>query len=354
MLVIVGCSHGSSSTALDGGVPGDDLATATNPPNGPCRLKVIGGDDIFVNSWCLLSPGALTVDDLALTVVGAAGLVRINKTNGAQAIIAGAGGSPHLDGTLADGGDELFVSGFASNGASAIFAVPRAGGTVRIVVATGTTIPQNAHVASIAVDAANIYWLTDGVWKAPRAGGGPPTRVGAVVPAEQGPLSGQLVVGADALYFTRPSAGEVDRQPFDGSASSVIATGNTPGPIAVAGNTVYWIEVGRLGVDCSATDGAIRSWSAGTLQTWAQSLTGASALAPVAGGIVWTESGAECNGSGAAGVVRSLTAPGGTPTPIATGQLFPQAIVSDGSQLYWDIISLYDGNGAILRVPLAP
>lgn len=353
VLLAVGCRDRSGITVGDGGVPGDDLATIVNPATGPCHLVVEHGNDVYADGWCLQSPGALAIDPASVTAVAAPGLVRIDKATGAQTILAGAGGTPRLDGALADGGDELFFSAVGADGMNAIFAVPRGGGQVRTVVATGATIPQYDRVWSIALDASNVYWLAGGVWSAPRAGGGTPARVGGAVAVSASIGDPSLVVGADALYYTRPGAGEIDRQPLDGSPASVVATGRTPGPLVVAGDTIYWIEVGTPGADCSPTDGALRSWSpSGGAKTWASGLAGARDLTLAGGGVVWTEAGAVCNIQPPIGTVQSVSAPAAAPSKIADGQLLPQAIVSDGTNLYWVIVSAYDNNGAIVHAPL--
>jgi hypothetical protein len=349
---VLGCNHGLPFS------PGSPDLGSQAPGN--CNLTIHDGapTTVTVAGWCVSSPGRMVVDQASVTVVsrdvvsGLGTLVRIDKASGAQTLLVGKAGDPGLDGTLADGGTELFFAACDAGKHCSIFAVPPAGGALRTVAASDASVVDTYHATfDLAVDAANVYWLTDGIWSAPRAGG-VARRLGDGAAANDRPFAG-IAVDASAVYATRPSAGIVIRQPLDGSAATTLATGQaTPSRIVVAGGTIYWLEYGTTETDCVRSDGTIDAWSSGSERSLATGLAGAS-FAVVGGKLVYAAVGAFCNAvSAPLGSINELSLPASAPAEVAHAQLLPGNVASDGTEVYWTVVSDYDGTGAIVHAAL--
>ena len=337
-----------------------DGSPSGNPPSGPCSLATLNGGTVSVQGWCLRNPGRMVIDNDAVTVVSQAigdspgTLVRIEKAKGAQTMLVGKAGDPTPDGTLADGGTELFFAGCDMGKHCGIFALPHGGGPVRMVAASDDSVANTFGTAfDLAVDANVVYWVTDGIWSAPRAGG-VAKRLDAGAGAGAADRFSSIAVDASAVYATRPGDGSVVRQPLDGSAAGALVTGQrAPTRITAAGGTIYWLEWGTVGVDCTPGDGALDAWSNGAEKSLVSQLAGVSDLALVGGKAVYSSLGRFCNvHDSPIGSIRALTLSTGTSVEVAAAQLQPGNVASDGNDVYWTVVSTFDGSGAILHAPL--
>jgi hypothetical protein len=225
-----------------------------------------------------------------------------------------------------------------------IMSVPVTGGTPTVVVS------NQDYPWAIAADATNIYWTNydnDG------AVSGGDTTAGQVL---QAPLGGGTVttlatgledpygiaVDADNVYFTTYGGGKVKKVPIGGGAVTILAQGlNAPCYIAVSGGNVYWANYGDGTVQMISTSGT----APGTPTTLATDLAGDNANGiAVSGGTVFYAA------SNDPGDIYSVSAAGGTPTAIASGQDDPWGLATDGTNVYW---TDNDDPGDLVFVPIA-
>jgi hypothetical protein len=249
---------------------------------------------------------------------------------GGGAVVTLASGD-RLSGIAVDGTNVYWVAGTSDGSSGAIMKVPSGGGTATLLDSREGTPTHLAvdgsyaywveqmegsivrmplsggapeTVASVdlpwqfTLTDTDVYWLDNGLMKAPKAGGTPV----ALTPMDHQffslPTAG-LAVDATTVYFTSgPPAGTsgVDAVPSGGGAVTLLAAGPQPssgGPIAIDATRVYW------------ADGS------------------AVYAAPLAGGAV---------------------------TTLAVGQQNVDAIAVDATRLYW----LVNGDtGSLLMLPLA-
>jgi hypothetical protein len=79
----------------------------------------------------------------------------------------------------------------------------------------------------------------------PDAGAGP-TMLASAPGCGTDPGSIDLVVAEGALFWTEKMTGTVNSVPTRGGSKTVIATGQmSPGPLAVDGTSIYWVEAGK-------------------------------------------------------------------------------------------------------------
>ena len=203
-------------------------------------------------------------------------------------------------------------------------------------------------------DAQSVYWLADGIWSAPRAGG-TATRIydtggDAAAPSR---VAGALAVHGSALYAALPDAGTVLTMGLDGSGATALSTGEAnPTRVVSSGSAVYWLDLGTPGIDCTPDDGSLRAWSGGSASTLVQGIGGGADLAIAGGAVLFTADGRYCNVPGLVGSVTEVTLATSAQTALAAQQLGPQTVVTDGVDVYWTVVSDWDLSGAIVHSTL--
>jgi hypothetical protein len=280
-------------------------------------------------------------------------LIRIDKATSTQTVLVGNAGDPTPDGlTLADGGDELFFGGCAAIHSCAIYAIPRAGGSLRQVIQIdpSTLTPGRGAAAGLAVDSSSVYWTDGGIWSTPRTGG-VATRLDKGMPPFS-PGSGgfaDIAVDTEAAYvrFYGDTQG-VERIPLDGSAPSIAST--TPHyafNLLTSGGLAYWVRSDGTSADCPSSGDEIMSWSgSGAPTSLVENLYGVSALAVYGSTVLWGSLSHSCNYQAPAGGITRVKLPSTIAFAVAWGLLEPSWFASDGTDLYFVV------NGGVGRVPL--
>jgi len=116
-----------------------------------------------------------------------------------------------------------------------IFSTPRAGGAV-----TTLAVAQQPS-AGLAIDDANVYWCANSsqasvIMSTPKTGGPSVT----LVPDQIG--ASQLATDGQNLYWTNPLAGAVMKVPVAGGSPVTIAVVSDPGAIVLDDTSVYWAQ----------------------------------------------------------------------------------------------------------------
>ncbi len=244
------------------------------------------------------------------------------------------GALPLLPTVLASGQDR--PTGIATDGTSVYWAT--LGGDVMKVDKSGgtpATIASGQIAArEIAVDSTNVYWTGYGtgtwaVMKVPLSGG-PPTMVASAL----SPTG--LAVDATTIYWSdwgvgSETDGEIMKVPIAGGEITTLASGvRAPEGIAVDATNVYWPS----GDFYSPIMKVAISGGAAAPVTPSQDVP--LSVAVFESNIFWTSKGTTLDYHQLdKGYVMKAPLVGGTPIELATGQLRPRSIVTDGSYAYW-------------------
>jgi hypothetical protein len=281
-----------------------------------------------------------------------------------------------------------------------------AGACQPVVLASGQVAP-----GAVALDGANVYWLTTGapsasnpwtgsVMKMPKAGGSPTAIITPAIDPEACNHPVELVVTGASIFWTthgQPPTGSttytggVYAAPLSGgSDTGVYFNGTWAGSIINDATNLYWIYFGGSGTggtplimkraisggapstlatlasggpnpSALATDGVNVYWpdpASGTISKAAISGAGSSAIAwvqpnpvritYVGGRIYWTNQGTSATGF-ADGAVMTMATTGGTPTAFASSQQMAYWIVNDGTSLFWVTNTMRN----VMRAPIA-
>jgi hypothetical protein len=253
-----------------------------------------------------------------------------------------------------------------------IRSVPIAGGAAT-VLATGQAWP-----ISVAVDSTFVYWVNAGsatgtwsVMKVPIAGGV------AVSLASGANVATSLALVNGVLFWVTASAERVQilpgtdlqqtvftsttllSMPVGGGTPATVATGVTTslpypddgGDFARAGTLladatrVYWSDGNSQVLAVSATGGSPTVLASGQVHPLGLALDGQN--------LYWVNHGSGWPSGSADGAVLKVALSGGAPIAMATSQNAPVAVAVDGTSIYWTTSTLGNHMGTVAQMPLA-
>ena len=266
---------------------------------------------------------------------------------------------------------------WVDSGSDTLVSVPVTGGTpaARSSLGPGTF--------TVAVDTANLYWVSDTqVVKLPLAGG-QPIELAAVPVDANGSFTANtafdVAIDGEYLYYIDNHVGEVRKVPLAGGQPIVLASGEVggygvavddtnvywtirsgsgsirmipkgggapltlasgqanPTDLAVDATNLYWVNGGQTGGDGSVVKMPLKGGPALEL---ASAQTRPNAIAIDARSVYWVDSGTIINNSGVLtsipdGMVMSVPLNGGTPVVLAQGDNQPVALGIDATHVYW-------------------
>jgi hypothetical protein len=255
----------------------------------------------------------------ALVLAVIASLAACGSTNEAR--------SPTVNDGAGDGG---------SDGAGASGGQPPCGssGPMRLATATRPT--------AIALGGGNVYWIDSvlgTVNEVPACGGAPTTLVttstlgsSTLIPA------GIAVVGSDVYFTTQDpwnpdeNDGAIWKVPSAGGAPAMLVQGlDRPGPVAVLGGSMYWIDAWQTHAD----DGDVRQApiDGSSMTILASAQNGPWSLALGGGYVVWTTAGFVDSVLGSTWVTP--IGGDGFVDGIAAAQNMPVSVAIEGADAYW-------------------
>lgn len=198
-------------------------------------------------------------------------------------------------------------------------------------------LATNTSTVSVAVANGRAYWIEDGTATAPPVGKSAPVTGGAVetialptnVPVAA--KGSEILTASDALYAALPAANGIVRIPFDGIATSWIAT---PAPEDLASDDAnLYVSGGDLTLRVVPKNG-------GTPTTLVSDPALGGALAVDDSSVYY-----ELDGSGG-GQILKMPKAGGAPTVLADHQSLLGGLAVDDANVYWAVNDL----GAIMKV----
>jgi hypothetical protein len=308
----------------------------------------------------VISPGQMVLDahDVVLTAVTDAlqggALIRAQPGSGTFTVLAGGTRDESLDAALAADGQRFYFpvrnpAGFASS----INSLPRVGGVLSKLVDTP------GEIMGIAIDATQVYWI-EGSAAAGFVKAAPLTGGTATVLAQDQPVTGGIAVDASSVYFTidpglpdGPSGSVLSVPTTGGAPRTLAAAQNSPASVFTDGVSLFWLNRGTRGTDCSATDGAVMKLdlATGTLIALAENIAGVSDLALGNGEVFFSARGAYCDvQTTPSGTVTKVPTSAGSPATLAIGQPDPGVLVVDGSALYYTTVVDDFGHVALVTV----
>jgi hypothetical protein len=198
------------------------------------------------------------------------------------------------------------------------------GGGVSIPIAAGDAL-------TLVADATSVYWTDtqQGVFKVPLAGGTP-----FQLASSRGQGVGVLAVDGTHAYWAQAILG-IRSAPLDGGEPTTLVpgtmvSGSGVARMLVAGDRLYWVEVGPAGGILSVPTG-------GGAPVVLVAETDIASLALDDTNLYWLNDG--CPGSACTGLVKKVPLGGGTPTVVVPGsQAHPGAtgaLVVDATSVYW-------------------
>jgi hypothetical protein len=197
----------------------------------------------------------------------------------------------------------------------------------------------------IAVDDTNVYWTTWGgstVMKCPVGGclDGPTT-----LASDERYAEAVTVAGSTLCWLDSSSLGSVVTLPVGGGRPTTIAMTTYGAGIAVAGGDVYWSS---LGTGPGTTGTILRTaLGGGATATVASGLSSPWAIAVAGDSVYWVDA----VGTSVGAVLRAPLAGGGV-TTLASGQSSTAGIAVDGESVYWMQEGSASSGGAVLSVPV--
>jgi sugar lactone lactonase YvrE len=234
----------------------------------------------------------------------------------------------------------------------------------------GTNQPANGPIrlasgtspSSIAIDGTTVYWIDSAlgtVNEVPSCGGAATTLVTTSTLGSSTLIPAGIAVQGGAVYFTtqdpwNPNDGDgaVWRVPSSGGTPTMLVQGlDRPGPIAVTGASMYWIESWETHADDGRVVQAPIDGSSTNILASAQN--GPVGLALGDGYVVWTTSGFV---DSVRGTIWDAPAGGGVGDGIGVGQDMPVSVAVDGTNAFWadEGDPNVPNSGSIMKKPLDP
>lgn len=216
---------------------------------------------------------------------------------------------------------------------------------------------------AIALDSANVFWIdsADGtVNVVPKCGGAAQTLVMTATLGSSTLIPAGIAVAGGEVYFTTQDPwnpdgndGAVWRVPVAGGTPSMLEDGlDRPGPIAVRGTSMFWIESWETPAD----DGQIvqAPLDGGDTTILASAQNGPWSLALGETTVVWTTSGSFDSEGGT--IFETAAGGGAIVDGIAVAQPMPVGVAVQGTNIYW--VDRGDPNvnnsGRVMTIPLDP
>jgi hypothetical protein len=217
--------------------------------------------------------------------------------------------------------------------------------------------------SAIAVDGTNVYWIDSalGTVNAVSACGGTPMTLvtrstlgsSSLVPA------GIAVAGSDVYFTTQDplnpdgNDGAVWKVPSAGGTPTMLVRGlDRPGPIAVNGATMTWIDSWQTDAD----DGRVvqAPIDGGPMTILASAQNGPLGLALGGGYVVWTTSGFVDSERGS--ILETPMGGGGIVDGIGVGQGMPVSVAVEGTSAFWadEGDPNVTNSGSIMKTSLDP
>lgn len=271
---------------------------------------------------------------------------------GVSLSVAACGGSTDARPLSTDGGGAGGPDGAAATGAQPCGSNAPAAGPVRLASAK--------YPSAMAIDGANVYWVDSdlGTVNEVSVCGGPAmTLVDTSTLGPSTDLPAGVAVEGSAVYFTTQDPANLDgnggavwKVPVGGGAPTMLLHGlDSPGPIAVSGGTLYWIE----GWNTHAGDGSVmRAPTDGSTRvSLASAQNGPLSLAVGDGRVVWTTSGYVDSQHGS---VWETPMDGGLVDGVGAPQGMPVSVAVAGTRVFWADLGdpNVDNTGRVMEAPL--
>jgi hypothetical protein len=250
--------------------------------------------------------------------------------------------------------------GGGSGGASSSGGAPCASGGpagVPVRLATAT------NPSGIAIDGGSVFWIdsTLGTVNEVSICGGAPTTLATtstlgsktLIPAGIAVASGEVYFTTQDPWNPNEDDGAVWKVSAAGGASTKLVGGlDHPGPIAVSGASLYWIDAWQTYSDDgrilrAALDGSARA-------VLASAQNGPLGLALGGGAVVWTTSGYVDSEGGS--IVETPMGAGSPVDGIAVAQSTPVGVAVEGADVFWanEGDPNVSNSGSIMKTPLDP
>jgi len=196
---------------------------------------------------------------------------------------------------------------------------------------------------AVAIDAANVYWIDSAlgtVNEVSVCGGSPKTLVTTSTLGSSTLIPAGIAVAGGDVYFTtqdpwNPNGddGAVWKVPAPGGTPTMLVQGrDRPGPIAVAGGSMVWIDSWKTDADDGSIMQAPIDGSSTAILASAQN--GPLSLALGGGKVVWTTSGF-VDSEGGSILETPMGGGGGVVDGIGVGQGMPVGVAVEGTDVFW-------------------
>lgn len=194
-------------------------------------------------------------------------------------------------------------------------------GLAMLALTAGCSSPESAGVG--AIDGGT----PDGAWSGGESGTAP-----IVIASGQNVADG-IALDGTSIYWTTNLGGTVMKAPLAGGPAVTLASSQSqPTGVAVDATNIYWANGDGTVMKAPLQGGTPTMLAAG------QENPGVVGVAVDANSVYWT--------ARAGGAVMSVPVGGGQPTTLVSGEDNPQALVVDGTSVYWATLDCPGDGGA--------